>query len=118
MNYILSNINKIVNEKKLKHTALANMLGWSESKLSKVLSDQIALKEDMISEIAKVLGVEEELILKAPEGIVQNNYNNMLANGITNNEASLLVKLLEEKDKLLSEKDKYISHLEQILKKQ
>jgi plasmid maintenance system antidote protein VapI len=117
MNYILGNINKIVNEKKLKHTALANMLGWSESKLSKLLSDQIVLKEDMISELAKVLGVEEELILKAPKGIVQNNYNNKVVNGITINEASLLVKLLEEKDKLLAEKDKYIAHLEQMIKK-
>jgi plasmid maintenance system antidote protein VapI len=116
MNYILSNINKIVNEKKLKHTALANMLGWSESKLSKVLSDQIVLKEDMISELAKVLGVEEALILKAPEDIVQNN--NKVVNGITINEASLLIKLLEEKDKLLAEKDKYIAHLEQMIKKQ
>lgn len=118
MNYILSNINKIVNEKKLKHSALANMLGWSESKLSKVLSDQIVLKADMVSELAKVLGVEEELILKAPESIVQNNYNNLLENGITNIEASLLVKLLEEKDKLLAEKDKYIAHLEKMIKKE
>jgi plasmid maintenance system antidote protein VapI len=116
MNYILSNINKIVNEKKLKHTALANMLGWSESKLSKVLSDQMVLKEDMICELAKVLGIEEELILKAPEGIIQNN--NKLVNGIKINEVSLLVKLLEEKDKLLAEKDKYIAHLEQMIKKQ
>ena len=118
MNYILSNINKIVNEKKLKHSALANMLGWSESKLSKVLSDQIVLKADMVSELAKVLGVEEELILKALESIVQNNYNNLLENGITNIEASLLVKLLEEKDKLLAEKDKYIAHLEKMIKKE
>jgi plasmid maintenance system antidote protein VapI len=116
MNYILSNINKIVNEKKLKHSALANMLGWSESKLSKVLSDQIVLKADMISELAKVLGVEEELILKAPEDIFQNNYK--VVNGITISEASLLIKLLEEKDKLLAEKDKYIAHLEQMIKKQ
>ena len=98
MNYILSNINKIVNEKKLKDTALANMLGWSESKLSKVLSDQIVLKADMICELAKVLGVEEELILKAPEDIFKNNYK--VVNGITISEASLLIKLLEEKDKL------------------
>jgi len=117
MNYVLSNINKIVNEKKLKHTALANTLGWSESKLSKVLSDQIVLKEDMIAEIAKALNIEEELIYKTPEGIVQNNYNNKVVNGITINEASLMVKLLEEKDKLLAEKDKYIAHLEQIIKK-
>ncbi|MFN9958339.1 MAG: hypothetical protein ACK55I_35000, partial [bacterium] len=82
----------------------------------KVLSDQIVLKEDMISELAKVLGVEEALILKAPEDIVQNN--NKVVNGITINEASLLIKLLEEKDKLLAEKYKYIAHLEQMIKKQ
>jgi plasmid maintenance system antidote protein VapI len=117
MNYILSNINKIVNEKKLKHTALANMLGWSESKLSKVLSDQMVLKDEMINEIAKVLGVEVAIIIKSQDDIVQNDSNNKLVNGITINEVSLLVKLLEEKDKLLAEKDKYIAHLEKMIKK-
>jgi plasmid maintenance system antidote protein VapI len=117
MNYILSNINKIVNEKKLKHTALANMLGWCESKLSKVLSDQMVLKDEMINEIAKVLGVEVAIIIKSQDDIVQNDSNNKLVNGITINEVSLLVKLLEEKDKLLAEKDKYIAHLEKMIKK-
>lgn len=49
---------------------------------------------------------------------MQNNFNNKVVNGISINEASLLVKLLEEKDKLLAEKDKYIVHLEQMIKKQ
>jgi len=118
MNYVLSNINKIVNEKKLKHTALANTLGWSESKLSKVLSKQIVLKDNMISEIAKALGIEVDIIYKTPEGIAENNYNNKVMHGITINEVSLLVKLLEEKDKLLAEKDKYIGHLEKMVKKE
>jgi hypothetical protein len=58
------------------------------------------------------------LILKEPEANMQNNFNNKVVNGISINEASLLVKLLEEKDKLLAEKDKYIVHLEQMIKKQ
>ena len=59
----MNNIKKIRKQKGLTITELANLIGMSQSNLTKIENNQIELKQDIINKIAQVLNVSSDAIL-------------------------------------------------------
>ena len=70
-NLIKSNIRKIMNDKGLTQSAIATMLGTTESKISKILNGSAKLTLDHLSDFASCLSVTEIYILTYPKTYVE-----------------------------------------------
>ena len=63
----MNNIKKIRKQKNLTITELANLIGMSQSNLTKIENNQIELKQETISKIAKALNVSTSAITTTPK---------------------------------------------------
>lgn len=70
---IKSNIRKIMNDKGLTQSAIATILGVTESQISKILNGSAKLTLDHLSDFASCLSVSEIDILVYPKTYIEKN---------------------------------------------
>jgi len=78
---VIANIKRVMSEKGISNTALAEKIGTSQPVISQILADKYTLTVDRVEEIANALGVSAEVLFQttAPitseEKTVLNHYN-------------------------------------------